>query len=105
MSTVAIIALSAGTLWITSFILRRHYRKGTLSPGRFALVFAGGWSLAVLIFFFGGLTDLLAEARDAGLALLGIGIVALNFALAFGLARVFYSRVISRVSRRPPSSR
>ena|SRR3990170_1014219 len=105
MSTLAILALSGGTLSITSFILRRQYRRGTLTPGRFALMFSGGWSLAVLIFFFGDLADLLAQARDVGLALLGVGIVALNFALAFGIARVFYSRVISRVSRRPPSSR
>ena len=102
MPTVAVLALSGATLWITSFILRKFYRSGSLTARRFALVLASGWCIAILIEFFLGLAKLLIETRDLGLGLLGIGIVALNFALAFPIAHFFYDRVISRAARRPP---
>jgi hypothetical protein len=104
MPTLLALALAAGTLWIASFVLRRNYRRGTLTAGRFALVFAAGWSLALLIVFFGGLADVIAERRDESLGLLGAGIVTLNFALAFGIASLLYRPIISAVSRRrrPP---
>jgi drug/metabolite transporter (DMT)-like permease len=105
MPALAVLALSAAVLWATSFILRRGYRRGSLTPRRFAFVLATGWSLAILIVFFLSLADLLVETSDITLALLGIGIAALNFAVALPIAYFFYCRVVCRAPRRSPPSR
>jgi hypothetical protein len=101
-ATFALIA-TALCLWSMVVILRYFYLRNTLSPGRFALTFAIGWSFALLIFYFanvvlGGKIQLTINLVGLGLA---IGVI--NFLLSYPLAYFAHKYILSRFLK-PPNS-
>jgi hypothetical protein len=84
--------------------IARLYRRDLLTASNFALTFTVGWCLAILILFYFGLAEILLSKKDALLYALGLIIAAINFALGYPLARLFYEHVfqsmIKRLSRK-----
>ena len=100
MISVLAILLPAITLWLTSYILRGSLRKATLTPHRFGTIFSMGWSIAVMLFFFLGLSSALERFPDLQLSGLGILLTLLNLVISYPIARFIYQRVSQRA--KPP---
>ena len=96
-----VFVVTAACLWLTAAILRRHYLRNTLSPSRFALTFAVGWSATLLVYFFMGLIIASQIRLNIGLVGLGIAIGLVNFLLSYQIAHYLYRKVLSRYFKPP----
>ncbi len=88
-------------LWSMVAVLRYFYLRNALSPGRFALTFAVGWSFALLIFYFVNVVFGGKILLTTNLVGLGLAIGVLNFLLSYPLAYFAYKYVLSRFFRPP----
>jgi hypothetical protein len=66
MTWVVAVSLALVILYLTPVRMVRLYRKDQLTPTGFALTFATGWSLAILVLFYVGLPDCLRIPRAHG---------------------------------------
>lgn len=82
-------------LYLVPIRIVRLYRRGKLTATSFALTFAVGWVIVILLVFYLGLANILLARRDPLLSALGILIAAVNFALGYPIARVFYRHVLT----------
>ena len=87
-------------LYLIPLRMVRLHRRGKLTASNFALTFAVGWCLALLILFYLGLAEVLLSKRDPLLTALGVIIAAVNFALGYPIARLFYRSVLSALLKR-----
>jgi hypothetical protein len=96
MQQIVAIGLAGLVLWCTSWWIRRLRNRESLSPKRFASIIASGWSLALLLFFFVGLSELFMVQEQFDLVFLGLGIGVLNFILAYVLGWFMHKYIFSR---------
>ena len=102
MISVLAFVVPAIVLWITSYILRRSLREATLTPHRFSMIFSLGWSIAVMLFFFLGISSALESFPDLQLSGLGILLTLFNLAISYPVAKFIYQRISQRA--KPPKN-
>lgn len=100
MTWVLALGLALVILYLTPVRMVRLYRKGQLTPTSFALTFATGWSLAILVLFYVGLAETLIARRDPLLTALGLIVATVNFALGYPIAFVFHGRLVKSLLKR-----
>src|SRR3990172_12234790 len=93
MTWVVALGLALVILYLMPLRIVRLHRRGQLTPRRFALTFATGWSLAILVVFYVGLADTLITRREPLLTSLGLIVAIVNFALGYPIALAFHERV------------
>lgn len=96
MAQVFVLLATALSLWATAAVLRRQYLDKTLTARRFALIFTLGWSIALSVFYFLGLSIASHVRLSLGLIGLGTVIVSLNILVAFPAAYYLYQKVLIR---------
>ena len=94
------LGLALTILYLMPRRMIKLYRRDQLTARSFALTFAGGWSLAILVFFYVGLAELLLARQDPILTALGLLVAIANFALGYPIALVFHERVIQILLKR-----
>jgi uncharacterized membrane protein len=82
-------------LYLIPFRIVRLYRKDQLTARSFALTFAVGWSLVILILYYSALADTLLTQKDPLLTSLGILIAAINFALGYPITMMIHKYVLT----------
>lgn len=102
MTWIVALILAFLILYLAPFRIVRLYRRGKLTAISFALTFAVGWALVILIVFYLGLANTLLTRRDPLLAALGLIIAAVNFALGYPIARLFYRHILTALLKRYP---
>ena len=100
MTWVVALGLALVVLYLMPLRIVRLHRKGRLTPRRFALTFAIGWSLAILAAFYVGLVETLIARRDPLLTALGLIVAIVNFALGYPIALAFHERVVKVLLKR-----
>ena len=100
MTWVVALGLALVILYLMPLRIVRLHRRGQLTPRRFALTFATGWSLAILVVFYVGLVETLIARRDPLLTALGLIVASVNFALGYPIALVFHERVVKSLLKR-----
>jgi len=100
MTWVAALGLALVILYLMPLRMVRLHRRGQLTPRRFALTFAIGWCLAILVVFYVGLIETLIARRDPLLTSLGLFVAGVNFALGYPMALVFHGRVMKLLLKR-----
>ena len=102
MTWVVALGLALVILYLMPLRIVRLHRRGQLTPRRFALTFATGWSLAILVVFYVGLADTLITRREPLLTSLGLIVAIVNFALGYPIALAFHERVFESLLKRFP---
>jgi hypothetical protein len=100
MTWVVAVGLALVILYLTPLRMVRLHRKNRLTPGSFALTFAIGWSLAILVLFYIGLAEALVTRRDPLLTAVGLIVAVVNFALGYPIALAFHKRVVETLLKR-----
>jgi hypothetical protein len=100
MTWVVALSLVLVILYLTPVRMVRLHRKDQLTPTSFALTFATGWSLAILVLFYVGLAEILIVQRDPLLTALGIIVAIVNFAMGYPIAFVFHERMVKSLLKR-----
>jgi hypothetical protein len=100
MTWAVALSLALIILYLTPVRMVRLYRKDQLTPISFALTFAAGWSLAILVLYYIGLAETLIARRDPLLSALGLIVAILNFVLGYPIAFVFHGRVVKSLLKR-----
>jgi len=97
---VVALGLALVILYLMPLRIVRLHRRGQLTPRQFALTFAIGWSLAILVVFYVGLVETLITRRDLLLTSLGLIVASVNFTLGYPIALAFHERVVRSLLKR-----
>ena len=107
--TLTIVVFVATPLVLVGTVayISRQRTRNTLTAKRYALAVTAGWSSAIAIFYFLGLSLASDIELATGLVGLGLGIIFLNLILGYPASIFVYRRILPRVlpgGKAPPDT-